>query len=116
MEERLQKILSRAGVASRRKAEEYILNGRVTVNGGVVRELGSKADIERDHIKVDGKLVRLPRRQVYLMLNKPRGCVTTMFDPEGRRKVTDLLHGIGERVYPAWPPRLPLRGSVASHQ
>jgi len=100
MEERLQKILSRAGVASRRKAEEYILEGRVAVNGRVVRELGSKADIERDHIKVDGRLVRLPRQQVYLMLHKPRGYVTTMFDPEGRRKVTDLLRGIKERVYP----------------
>ncbi len=100
MDERLQKILSRAGITSRRKAEEYILEGRVTVNGTVVRELGSKADIERDHIKVDGRLVRLPRRQVYLMLNKPRGYVTTLFDPEGRAKVTDLLRGIKERVYP----------------
>ena len=100
MDERLQKILSRAGVASRRKAEEYIREGRVTVNGAVVRELGSKADIERDHIKVDGRLVRLPRQQVYLMLNKPRNYVTTMFDPEGRPKVTDLLRGIKERVYP----------------
>jgi len=100
MEERIQKILSRAGVTSRRKAEEYIQSGRVTVNGDVVRELGSKADIGRDHIKVDGKLIRMPRRQVHILLNKPRGYVTTMFDPEGRRKVTDLLHGIPERVYP----------------
>jgi 23S rRNA pseudouridine2605 synthase len=100
MEERLQKAISRAGVASRRKAEEYIREGRVTVNGTVVRELGSKADIERDHIKVDGKLIRLPKRQVYVMLNKPPGFVTTMFDPEGRPKVTDLLRGIKERVYP----------------
>ena len=100
MEERIQKILSRAGVASRRKAEEYIQSGRVTVNGDVVRELGSKADIGRDHIKVDGKLIHMPRRQIYILLNKPRGYVTTMFDPEGRRKVTDLLRGIQERVYP----------------
>ncbi len=100
MEERIQKILSRAGIASRRKAEEYIQSGRVTVNGDVVRELGSKADIDRDHIKVDGKLIHMPRRQFYLMLNKPRSYVTTMFDPEGRRKVVDLLRGIHERVYP----------------
>ncbi len=100
MEERIQKILSRAGVASRRKAEEYIRDGRITVNGTVVRELGTKADIDRDHIKVDGKLVHKARQQVYLMLNKPAGYVTTMFDPEGRRKVTDLIHGVRERVYP----------------
>ena len=100
MQERLQKILSRAGVTSRRKAEQYILEGRVTVNGTVTRELGSKADIGRDHIKVDGRLVRLPRRQVYLMLNKPRGYVTTLFDPQGRPQVTDLLRGIPARVYP----------------
>lgn len=100
MEERLQKILSRAGVASRRKAEQLISEGRVTVNGDVVRELGTKADIAQDHIKVDGKLVRLPNRQVYIVLHKPKGVVTTMYDPEGRRKVTDLIHGIRERVYP----------------
>ncbi len=100
MQERLQKVLSRAGITSRRKAEQYILEGRVTVNGAVIRELGSKADIGRDHVKVDGRLVRLPRRQFYLMLNKPRGYVTTMFDPQGRRKVTDLLRGIPTRVYP----------------
>ena len=100
MEERLQKILSRAGITSRRKAEQYILGGRVTVNGTVIRELGSKADIGRDHIKVDGRLVRLPRRLVYLMLNKPRGYVTTLFDPQGRPQVTDLLRGIPARVYP----------------
>lgn len=98
--ERLQKILSRAGVTSRRKAEELIQAGRVTVNGEVMRELGSKADLETDHIKVDGKLVRPPGRLVYLALNKPRACVTTMFDPEGRPKVVDLLKGIRERVYP----------------
>ena len=98
--ERLQKILSRAGITSRRKAEELILAGRVTVNGKVVRELGSKADLESDHIKADGKLVRPPKQIVYLALNKPRGCVTTMYDPEGRPKVVDLLKGVRERVYP----------------
>lgn len=100
MLERLQKIISRAGVTSRRKAEEYIIEGRVTVNGKVMRELGTKADIGHDHIKVDGRLLHLPKQQIYVLLNKPRGYVTTMFDPEGRPKVTDLLRGIRERVYP----------------
>jgi 23S rRNA pseudouridine2605 synthase len=99
-EERLQKILSRAGITSRRKAEEMILSGRVTVNGQVIRELGSKAEMGRDHIKVDGKLVRPPRHTVYLALNKPRGYVTTMSDPECRPKVIDLIRGVHERVYP----------------
>ena len=99
-EERLQKILSRAGIASRRKAEEMILAGRVTVNGQHVREMGVKADLDRDHIKVDGKLVRPPKHTVYLALNKPRGYVTTMSDPEGRPKVVDLIRGVHERVYP----------------
>src|SRR5215467_9356502 len=82
--DRLQKIIAAAGIASRRKAEELISQGRVTVNGQVVSELGSKADPERDHIKVDGKLLRGPERHVYLLLNKPRGYVTTVSDPEGR--------------------------------
>jgi 23S rRNA pseudouridine2605 synthase len=99
-EERLQKILSRAGVASRRKAEEYILDGRVTVNGKVVTALGTKADLSRDHIKVDGRLLREPKRLVYLMLNKPKGVMTTMEDPEGRETVTRFLRGVRERVYP----------------
>ncbi|MBI1896015.1 MAG: rRNA pseudouridine synthase [Acidobacteria bacterium] len=99
-EERLQKILSRAGVTSRRKAEEMILAGRVTVNGRVEAQLGSKADLERDHIKVDGKLLRAPRDLVYIALNKPKGYVTTLDDPQGRPKVTDLLKGLKVRVYP----------------
>lgn len=99
-EERLQKILSRAGVASRRKAEQMILEGRVRVNGKVIVELGAKADLDRDHIKVDGKLIRPPRRLRYIALNKPDGCVTTVSDPQGRRTVMDLLKGVGERVYP----------------
>jgi len=100
MEERLQKILSRAGVASRRKAEQMIGEGRVIVNGSVVTELGTKADLDRDHIRVDGKLLRPPKRLVYIALNKPRECVTTVADPEGRRTVMDLLRGVKERVYP----------------
>ena len=99
-EERLQKILSTAGLASRRKAEQMIVEGRVQVNGRTVTELGTKADLERDHIKVDGKLLRKPRRQVYLALNKPREVVTTLSDPQGRRTIVDLLRGVKERVYP----------------
>jgi len=99
-EERLQKILSQAGVASRRKAEEYIQQGRVVVNGQVVTELGSKADFERDHIKVDGKLLRRPGECVYLALHKPDNCVTTLDDPQGRETVKDLLGGFKPRVFP----------------
>jgi 23S rRNA pseudouridine2605 synthase len=99
-EERLQKILSQAGVASRRKAEELIVAGRITVNGAAVTGLGSKADLERDHIKVDGRLLRAPVRHVYIALNKPNGCVTTVSDPEGRETVMHLLRGVKERVFP----------------
>lgn len=98
--ERLQKIISRAGVTSRRKAEQLILEGRVTVNGRTVTQLGEKADLERDHIKVDGRLLRPPKRLVYLLLNKPKNCVTTVFDPQGRETVMKFVHGVGERVYP----------------
>ena len=76
-EERLQKILSQAGVASRRQAEKIMLEGRVTVNGAVITELGSKADLDTDHIKVDGKLLRPPKNLVYIVLNKPRSTMTT---------------------------------------
>jgi len=99
-EERLQKILSQAGIASRRQSEKIIEEGRVTVNGAVITELGSKADLERDHIKVDGRLLRGPRRMVYLALNKPNNTVTTVNDPEHRATVMDLLRGVKERVYP----------------
>lgn len=98
--ERLQKILSRAGVASRRKAEQLIVDGRVTVNGATVTELGSKADLERDHIKVDGRLLHAPQRHVYIALNKPKNCVTTVSDPEGRETVMHLMRGVRERVFP----------------
>ncbi|HEY3440303.1 MAG TPA: pseudouridine synthase [Paludibaculum sp.] len=99
-EERLQKILAQAGIASRRKAEEYITTGRVTVNGHMVTELGSKADVERDHIKVDGTLLKKPKHHVYIALNKPREVVTTLSDPEGRETVKHLLRGVKERVFP----------------
>src|ERR1700719_2179182 len=99
-EERLQKILSRTGVASRRKAEDLIVQGRVTVNGATITELGSKADLEQDHIKVDGQLLRAPKRHTYIALNKPKECVTTVSDPEGRQTVMHLMRGIRERVFP----------------
>lgn len=99
-EERLQKLLAHAGVASRRKAEQLILEGRVTVNGAVVVELGTKADPEHDHIKVDGKRVGAPERLVYLAMNKPKSVMSTVSDPEGRQTVIDLLRGVKARVYP----------------
>ena len=99
-EERLQKILSQAGVTSRRKAEELIVAGRVTVNGKTITELGSKADLQQDHIKVDGHLLHAPKRFAYYALNKPKACVTTVTDPEGRETVMHLMRGIKERVYP----------------
>jgi 23S rRNA pseudouridine2605 synthase len=98
--ERLQKIIATAGIASRRKAEELITSGAVSVNGQIVTELGTKADPERDHIRVQGKLLRGAERHVYLLMNKPIGYVTTVHDPQGRPTVIDLLHGIRERVYP----------------
>src|SRR5215813_8885527 len=98
--ERLQKILSQAGVASRRQAEKIMTEGRVTVNGAIITELGSKADLEHDHIKVDGKLIHAPKHQVYIALNKPDNTVTTVTDPEGRATVMELLRGVKERVYP----------------
>ncbi|HUA02009.1 MAG TPA: S4 domain-containing protein [Candidatus Aquilonibacter sp.] len=99
MEERLQKIIARAGLASRRRAEEMIASGLVTVNGQTITELGTKADATRDHIKVAGKLLRGEEKHVYLALNKPPEVVATMSDPEGRRSLRDLLHGINERVF-----------------
>jgi len=99
-EERLQKILALAGFASRRKAEQLIVEGRVTVNGEVTKELGSKADPEKDHIKVDGTLIHLPKHHVYIALNKPREVVTTVSDPQGRTTVMHLLKGVKERVFP----------------
>ncbi|HXY15767.1 MAG TPA: pseudouridine synthase [Terriglobales bacterium] len=98
--ERLQKIIAAAGIASRRKAEDLITGGLVSVNGQTVTELGSKADPERDHIRVGGKLLRGPERHVYLLMNKPKGYVTTVRDPENRPTVMDLLRGVGARVYP----------------
>ncbi len=100
MLERIQKIIAAAGVTSRRAAEELIAEGRVRVNGQVVTELGTKADADKDHIKVDGKLINPQQPKIYVMLNKPVGFVTTMSDPEGRPTVHDLLKGVKIRVYP----------------
>lgn len=98
--ERLQKIIAAAGIASRRKAEELITGGLVSVNGQIVTELGTKADRDRDHIRVNGKLLHGAERHVYLLMNKPKGFVTTLRDPEGRPTVMDLLRGVRARVYP----------------
>lgn len=99
MEERLQKLLSAAGVCSRRTAEGYITAGRVTVNGEPA-ELGRRADPERDDIRVDGRPLSSRAEPVYLLLNKPRGYVTTLSDEEGRKTVADLVADCGARVYP----------------
>ena len=98
--ERLQKILAKAGISSRRKAEELILGGRVQINGKVVMELGTKADPSRDHVRVDGKLLQGPERIRYFMLNKPKGFVTTVSDPEGRPTVMQFFATENERLYP----------------
>ena len=98
-QERLQKILARAGVASRRAAEQLITTGRVTVNGAVVTELGARADAETDRIDVDGKPVAR-EDHVYYLIHKPRGMVTTLKDPEDRPSLSELLHNIPERIYP----------------
>jgi len=98
--ERLQKIIAAAGIASRRKVEELITSGHVQVNGTVVTELGTKADPQADHIRVNGKLIHAAERHVYLLLNKPKGFVTTVSDPEKRPTVMDLIKGVKDRVYP----------------
>ncbi|MBI4486892.1 MAG: rRNA pseudouridine synthase [Acidobacteria bacterium] len=98
--ERLQKIISQAGVASRRASEKLMLEGRVTVNGTVVRELGTKADGARDDIRVDGRRVTVVTRHRYILLNKPRGYVSTRSDPQRRPTVIDLLGAFPEYVYP----------------
>lgn len=99
-EERLQKIIAAAGITSRRKAEQLISSGQVSVNGQLVTELGTKADPARDHIRVGGKLLRGAEHHVYLLLNKPKGFVTTASDPEGRPTIMDLLRDLKTRVYP----------------
>jgi 23S rRNA pseudouridine2605 synthase len=97
---RLQKILAQAGVASRRGAEKLIAEGRVTVNGDTVREMGTKADLAADDIRVDGRRIKAAERLRYILLNKPAGFVTTRSDPQRRRTVIELLGGVREYVYP----------------
>lgn len=100
MQERLQKIIARAGIASRRHAEQLILSGQVRVNGEVVTELGTKADPAADRIEAAGRVVKETRRTVYLALNKPADVVSAMADPEGRKTLLSCLRGFPERVYP----------------
>ena len=102
MRQRLQKILSTAGIASRRAAESYITDGRVSVNGETLKELGSKADPETDDIRVDGRRIKVASRRLYLLLYKPRGYIATRSDPQGRPTVIDLLAkgGVRDYVYP----------------
>ncbi|MEO5858207.1 MAG: pseudouridine synthase [Pyrinomonadaceae bacterium] len=102
MQERLQKLIAQAGIASRRAAEEMIKAGDVSVNGEVITELGTKADPAKDHIKVRGKLINLKlenQQQVYILLNKPKGVLSSAADPEGRTLVTDLVKATG-RLHP----------------
>ena len=100
MLERLQKIISAAGITSRRASEALILGGQVTVNGVVVTELGSKADPNKDTITVDGKALKVNEQRIYILLNKPPGYITALKDSQGRPLVTDLLKDVSERVYP----------------
>ena len=100
MLERIQKIMAQGGIASRREAERLILDGRVTLNGKVVVELGTKADTDNDYIKVNGKLITRPEPKAYVILFKPRGYVTTSKDPEGRPTVMELLEKVKVRVFP----------------
>ncbi|MDQ3211832.1 MAG: S4 domain-containing protein, partial [Acidobacteriota bacterium] len=102
MQARLQKILSSAGIASRRAAETYITEGRVSVNGHTVTELGSKADPETDDIRVDGRRIKTAQRRLYILMYKPRGYITSRSDPQRRPTVIDLLTrgGVREYVYP----------------
>src|ERR1700743_781823 len=103
--ERLQKILAQAGIASRRAAEQIILEGRVQVNGQTVTELGTRADPARDHIRAEGKLLHGPEPQRYFLLNKPRGYVTTLEDPEGRPTVSQLLGQESQKKVTGEPSR-----------
>ena len=99
MEERLQKVMAKCGIASRRKCEEIILEGRVKVNGFVVKELGTKVISGKDIILVDNKAITLEKNKVYIMLNKPEGYVTTVKDEKGRMTILDLVD-VDERIYP----------------
>ena len=99
-QERLQKILAHAGVASRRKAEDLIAAGRVSINGETVTRLGSVADLSIDKVKVDGRVLTEPKHHLYFALHKPKNCVSTVHDPEGRQTVMSFFKGFKERLYP----------------
>lgn len=99
MESRLQKVLAEAGVASRRKAEEMILDGRVMVDGKVIRTLGTKVDPEKSEVIVDGEAMNVKKTKIYLALNKPRGILSTLSDPENRPHLGDLLRDRSERLF-----------------
>lgn len=99
MQERIQKLISAAGLMSRRAAEQALIDGRVTVNG-VLASLGDKADVDIDEIRVDGKLLPSTEKKLYIMLNKPKGYVCTLSDEKGRRNVTELVKELGQRIYP----------------
>src|SRR5213075_1192052 len=117
MEERLQKLIAHAGIASRRHAEAMITAGEVTVNGKVITELGSKADPQKDHIKVRGKLINPAlekRANVYVLLNKPRGYLSSVSDPERRPLVTELLPPSLGRIYPVAASTSTLKGCCYS--
>jgi len=98
--ERIQKVLSRAGAASRREAERWLAEGRISVNGSVVSTPGTRVDPTLDHIRIDGRRLRPAPGHAYILLNKPDGFMTTTRDPEGRPTVMDLMRGVKERVYP----------------
>jgi pseudouridine synthase len=99
-EERLQKLLAHAGVTSRRKAEELIIAGRVSVNGKTITELGSKADLAVDKVKVDGRVISEPQHHLYFAFHKPKNVVSTVHDPQGRQTVMSFFKGLHERIYP----------------
>ena len=99
MEERLQKYMAQCGVASRRKCEEIILEGKVKVNGVVVKELGTKIDPEKDTVEFNDKIIKIEEKKVYIMLNKPEGYITSAKDEKGRKTVLDIVN-VDERIYP----------------
>jgi pseudouridine synthase len=100
MKERLQKIIARSGIGSRRKAEEYIRQGRVMVNGQIIIQMGTLADAAHDEISIDDVELAEPENKVYLLLHKPQGCVTSLHDPEGRKTIDQFYDDIPERLYP----------------
>ncbi|MBI5558247.1 MAG: rRNA pseudouridine synthase [Deltaproteobacteria bacterium] len=112
MEERLQKILARSGAGSRRTAEQYIKDGRVSIDGAVVTDMGIKVDPAVHEICLNGRSIRLSEEKIHILLNKPAGYVTTLSDPQGRPIVTSLLKGIAQRVYPVGRLDLDTEGAL----